>query len=99
MPPELAANQPSLLLDAYHPTLRGGTGRVADWDLAARLSATVPQLMLAGGLHPENVAAAVRQVQPFAVDVASGVEAAPGRKDHEKVRAFIQAAKGAMRER
>jgi phosphoribosylanthranilate isomerase len=98
VPPELAAHQPSLLLDAYHPTLRGGTGRVADWDLAARLAATVPQLMLAGGLHPENVAAAVQQVRPFAVDVASGVEAAPGRKDHEKVRAFVQAAKGAMRE-
>lgn len=95
LPPEPAANRPSLLLDAYHPTLRGGTGRVADWAMAARLAETVPQLMLAGGLNADNVAAAVEQVRPFAVDVASGVEAAPGRKDHAQVRAFIQAAKGA----
>ena len=89
LPPEPVMDRPSLLLDAYHPTLRGGTGRVADWEMAARLAAIVPQLMLAGGLQPENIAAAVRKVQPFAVDVASGVEAVPGRKDHEIGRAHV----------
>lgn len=94
VPPEPVAGRPSLLLDAYHPTLRGGTGRQADWSMAARLAATVQNLMLAGGLTPENVATAVEQVRPFAVDVASGVETAPGRKDHELLRAFVANAKG-----
>ncbi|MDX1616705.1 MAG: phosphoribosylanthranilate isomerase [Candidatus Promineifilaceae bacterium] len=84
---------PSLLLDAYHPTLPGGTGRTVDWELAAGLAQQIPRLMLAGGLTPANVAQAVQQVHPFAVDVASGVEAEPGRKDPHLVRAFIQAAK------
>lgn len=91
--PERAAGHPSLLLDAHHPTLPGGTGRTTDWEMAARLAEQVPGLMLAGGLTPENVGEAVRQVRPFAVDVASGVEKAPGRKDHEKVRAFITRAR------
>jgi phosphoribosylanthranilate isomerase len=89
VPPRLHPEQPALLLDTYHPTLRGGTGRIADWSIAAELAAAVPRLMLAGGLTPENVAQAVAQVRPYAVDVASGVEAAPGRKDHDAVRAFI----------
>lgn len=89
VPPEAVAGRPSLLLDAYHPILRGGTGRQADWEMAARLADTVPNLMLAGGLNPDNVAAAVSRVHPFAVDVASGVEAAPGRKDHDLLRAFV----------
>jgi phosphoribosylanthranilate isomerase len=84
---------PTLLLDTYHPALRGGTGETVDWRLAAELRHLTPRLMLAGGLSPDNVAEAVRQVQPFAVDVASGVEAAPGRKDPDKVRRFIAAAK------
>lgn len=91
--PEPAAGHPSLLLDAHHPTLPGGTGRTTDWEMAARLAEQVPGLMLAGGLTPENVGEAVRQVRPFAVDVASGVEKAPGTKDHEKVRAFITRAR------
>lgn len=91
--PERAAGQPSLLLDAYHPTLPGGTGRTTDWEMAARLAETVPGLMLAGGLTPENVGEAVRRVRPFAVDVASGVEEALGKKDQEKVRAFIAGAR------
>lgn len=95
-PPELRDGQPALLLDTYHPTLRGGTGETGDWDVAARLVAQVPRLMLAGGLRPENVAAAVQQVRPFAVDVASGVEAAPGRKDEGRVRAFIANARAAL---
>lgn len=84
---------PTLLLDTYHPALRGGTGETVDWRLAAELRHVTPRLMLAGGLSADNVAEAVRQVRPFAVDVASGVEAAPGRKDPQKVRRFIAAAK------
>jgi len=86
---------PSLLLDAYHPTLYGGTGHQADTELARLLAQACPRLMLAGGLTPENVAQRAAQVRPFAVDVASGVEASKGRKDPAKVRAFIQSAKTA----
>lgn len=98
LPPEPAEGQPTLLLDTYHPTLHGGTGETADWTIAARLAAQVPGLMLAGGLTPANVAEAVRQVKPFAVDVASGVESSPGRKDGELVRAFVRGAKSVRRE-
>lgn len=91
--PERAAGHPSLLLDAHHPTLPGGTGRTTDWEMAARLAEQLPGLMLAGGLTPENVGEAVRRVRPFAVDVASGVEQAPGKKDHETVRTFIARAR------
>ncbi len=84
---------PSLLIDTYHPTLRGGTGETGDWSMSAKLAKTIPGLMLAGGLNPDNVADAVRQVRPFAVDVAGGVEARPGKKDHALVRTFIRNAK------
>lgn len=84
---------PSLLIDTYHPSLRGGTGETADWTLARDLRARTPRLMLAGGLTPENVAQAIDRVHPYAVDVASGVEAAPGRKDPAKVLEFIAAVK------
>ena len=94
LPPEVAQRQPALLIDAYHPALHGGTGLLTDWSLAAEMARQVPQLMLAGGLTPDNVAAAVAAVNPFAVDVASGVESTPGRKDHAAVRAFIAAAHG-----
>jgi phosphoribosylanthranilate isomerase len=93
VPPNPVAGRPTLMIDAYHPSQRGGTGETADWTIAARLVAAVPGLMLAGGLKPTNVAAAVRQVRPFAVDVASGVESAPGRKDAGLVRAFIKNAR------
>ncbi len=79
---------PALLLDAYHPTLFGGTGHVADWTLAAAVARQHP-VLLAGSLTPDNVALAVREVEPWGVDVSSGVEAAPGRKDHARVRAFV----------
>jgi phosphoribosylanthranilate isomerase len=94
-PPEPAAGQPTLLLDAYHPALRGGTGQIADWLMAAQLAVKVPGMMLAGGLTPDNVADAVRLVRPFAVDVSSGVEREPGKKDHHKVRRFVSNAKAA----
>ncbi len=83
------------LLDAYSPDKPGGTGESFDWDLALEATKIGRPIFLAGGLTPENVAEAVRKVRPYAVDVSSGVEAAPGRKDPAKVRAFIKAAKDA----
>jgi len=80
------------LLDAYNPDKLGGTGDVMNWDLALEARAWGRPIFLAGGLTPENVAEAVRRARPYAVDVSSGVEAAPGRKDHAKVKAFIEAA-------
>ncbi|MBP7826180.1 MAG: phosphoribosylanthranilate isomerase [Verrucomicrobia bacterium] len=83
------------LLDAYTPGSRGGTGEMFNWDLARAAQVHGRPLFLAGGLTPDNVAAAVRRVRPFAVDVSSGVESAPGLKDAEKIRAFVRAAKSA----
>jgi phosphoribosylanthranilate isomerase len=89
------ARQPAaVLLDAYVEGHLGGTGHVAPWDLLRDFDVGVP-LILAGGLRPENVAEAVRQLRPYAVDVASGVEISPGRKDIEAVRQFIRAARNA----
>lgn len=85
---------PDLLLDTHRPGAFGGTGEVADWHIAAALAPRY-RLLLAGGLTPDNVQAAIRQVRPWGVDVGSGVEATPGRKDHQKVRAFIHHAKHA----
>lgn len=85
-----------LLLDAFSPTAFGGTGKQIDFDLAADFVASHRELrvILSGGLTPQNVAEAIRQVRPYAVDVASGVECEnnPRRKDFEKMRAFIEAA-------
>ncbi len=85
---------PDLLVDAYHPDVYGGTGHRADWDIAAALASTC-RLLLAGGLNPNNVAEAIGRVQPWGVDVSSGVEREPGRKDHDAVRAFVANAKSA----
>ena len=84
------------LLDAFSETARGGTGKSFDWKLAARARELGRPIFLAGGLKPENVAEAVRTVEPFAVDVSSGVEIAPGQKCPDKMRAFVSAAKGAL---
>ena len=73
--------------------LPGGTGVSFDWSLVADLAKQVPFLMLAGGLSPTNVASAVRSVRPDAVDVSSGVERMPGRKDPARVKAFIEASR------
>ena len=81
----------AFLLDAHSKQGLGGTGEKFNWDLAIAAQKFGKPIFLAGGLTPENVAAAVRQVNPFAVDVSSGVESAPGKKDAAKVRAFIQA--------
>lgn len=79
----------AILLDAYADGHFGGTGLRADWTLAAQLAERYP-LMLAGGLTPENVGDSIRQVQPFGVDVSSGVETR-GAKDHAKIEAFVAA--------
>jgi phosphoribosylanthranilate isomerase len=79
------------LLDAYSSTTLGGSGEKFNWDLAVEAQKFKKPIFLAGGLTPENVAEAVRKVQPFGVDVSSGVEAAPGKKDPAKVKAFIEA--------
>lgn len=84
---------PQFLIDAFDPVEYGGTGKRADWQAAAALRALYPRLALAGGLTPDNVHAAVQAVRPWAVDVSSGVEIEPGRKDPQKVRAFISAAR------
>jgi phosphoribosylanthranilate isomerase len=87
-----------ILWDAYDATQFGGTGRVADWDLAAQWveDGTTPPLALAGGLKPDNVRKAIRAVRPAAVDTASGVESAPGRKDADAVRRFVAEARAAF---
>jgi phosphoribosylanthranilate isomerase len=84
----------ALLVDAAVPGQFGGTGQRADWGLARQL-ATRHRVILAGGLTPENVGAAVRQVRPYGIDVASGVEISPGRKDPDKVARFIRMAREA----
>lgn len=81
---------PAMLIDAAVKGVYGGSGVTADWTAAAELAKKYP-LLLAGGLTPENVADAVRQVQPWGVDVASGVESAPGEKDAGKMSAFVNA--------
>jgi phosphoribosylanthranilate isomerase len=84
------------LLDSYVADKPGGTGEKFNWELARQAGQFGRPVFLAGGLTPENVADAIRQAQPYAVDVSSGVEISPGKKDHEKVRAFIRAAKTAL---
>jgi len=77
------------LLDTYVEGVAGGTGAAFDWNIAAQATALGKPVILAGGLGPENVGEAVRTVRPFAVDVSSGVEYSPGRKDHNKIKEFI----------
>ena len=81
------------LLDAYSPKAFGGTGLTFNWETAVIAKKFGP-IILAGGLTPENVSQAIEQVGPYAVDVSSGVEAEPGRKDPAKVREFVRLAKG-----
>ncbi len=86
---------PAYLFDAHISGQYGGTGREADWSLARVVARWTP-ILLAGGLTPDNVAAAMEQVCPWGVDVASGVESTPGRKDRKKMLAFVQHARGAV---
>jgi phosphoribosylanthranilate isomerase len=87
-----SVDSPAMLIDAAVKGVYGGSGVTADWTAAAELAKKYP-LLLAGGLTPENVADAVRQVKPWGVDVASGVESAPGEKDAAKMSAFVKAVK------
>jgi phosphoribosylanthranilate isomerase len=79
-----------VLLDVHDPVARGGTGRTVDWAAAANLAAR-RDILLAGGLTPDNVADAIARVRPFGIDVSSGVERAPGIKDHRRLRALFEA--------
>jgi len=85
----------AVLLDSFADGRYGGTGIVHDWELSKRVKQVIQPkpLILAGGLNPENVAAAVRTVEPYAVDVSSGVEQQPGIKDHKKIVEFVKNAK------
>jgi Phosphoribosylanthranilate isomerase len=82
------------LLDAYVPGEAGGTGETFNWELAVKAKDLGKPIFLAGGLTPENLAEAIEKVMPFAVDVASGVERLPRRKDYDKMNAFIRKARG-----
>ncbi len=81
------------LLDTFSPSFYGGTGLSFNWEIAAEAVKRHQRIVLAGGLTPDNVAEAISQVRPYGVDVSSGVEAAPGKKDRDKLRAFLQNAK------
>jgi phosphoribosylanthranilate isomerase len=83
------------LIDSYAEGKPGGTGETCDWSLAAQAKKFGPPVLLAGGLTPQNAAQAVRAVQPFGVDVSSGVESATGKKDPQKMRDFVAAVRGA----
>jgi phosphoribosylanthranilate isomerase len=87
----------TFLLDAHVPGRRGGTGRSFDWSVAARAGA-YGRVILAGGLTPENVGRAIRTARPYAVDVSSGVESAPGLKDIGRLRSFVRSARRAAKE-
>jgi len=84
----------AFLLDTYTPDAFGGTGQIFNWEIALEAK-QFGRIVLAGGLTPENVAEAVRRVKPYGVDVSSGVEAKKGRKDHKKLKLFIDRAKKA----
>lgn len=81
----------AIMLDAFHTDLYGGTGQVFDWTLGRRTRELVPRLFLAGGLSAENVARAIAEVRPYAVDVCSSVELTPGQKDAGRMKAFVDA--------
>src|SRR5436190_2490676 len=80
----------AIMLDASHKEFKGGTGQVIDWSIARRIRAQGRPLFLAGGLSPENVAVAIKTVEPYAVDSCSALESSPGKKDNDRVRAFVK---------
>lgn len=93
---EPVAGASRVLFDAFHPTLAGGTGETADWDkMAEDLQDYLGSSFVAGGLTPENVGEAIRKLSPWGVDVSSGVESEPGKKDFGRIQAFIEAVRRA----
>ncbi len=84
----------AILLDTKHGTLRGGTGRVFDWSIARDVSRAVPKLILAGGLGVGNIEEAIIFVDPYGVDACSKLEESPGKKSHERMRAFVEKVRG-----
>ena len=80
----------AILLDTKDDALRGGTGRVFDWSIAREVSRTVPKLFLAGGLGVQNIEQAIISVEPYGVDACSKLEESPGKKNHERMRAFVE---------
>ncbi|MEW5719320.1 MAG: phosphoribosylanthranilate isomerase [Chloroflexota bacterium] len=91
----IISNSPGFLIDAFDAQQFGGTGARGDWNIAAEIAREFP-ILLAGGLSAENVADAIRAVAPWGVDVSSGVERAPGLKDHAKVREFVKSVRLAL---
>jgi phosphoribosylanthranilate isomerase len=89
-----AYNVESILLDTKDAALRGGTGRVFDWSLALEVSRAVPKLFLAGGLDVQNIEQAIVFVDPYGVDACSKLEERPGKKNHDRMRAFVKTVRG-----
>ena len=83
----------AIMLDTKHFALRGGTGEVFDWSIAREVNEVVPKLFLAGGLSPDNIEEAIAMVRPYAVDACSALEDRPGRKNHERMRDFVETAR------
>jgi phosphoribosylanthranilate isomerase len=83
----------AIMLDTKHISLFGGTGQVFDWSIASELNNVVPKLFLAGGLAPENIEDAIVIVRPYAVDACSALEDEPGKKNHERMRVFVEMAR------
>jgi len=84
----------AIMLDTKDDALRGGTGRVFDWSIARQVKQLVPKLVLAGGLSPENIQEAIEMVHPYAIDACSCLEDAPGKKNHERMRVFVERIRG-----
>jgi indole-3-glycerol phosphate synthase/phosphoribosylanthranilate isomerase len=81
----------AIMIDAFDPNLRGGTGRTADWEIASNAAKKLPRVFLAGGLSPENIAEAIAAIQPYGVDACSSLETSPGRKSAKRMREFVDA--------
>jgi phosphoribosylanthranilate isomerase len=84
----------AIMLDTKHFALRGGTGQVFDWSIAREVNEVVPKLFLAGGLSPDNIEEAIATVRPYAIDACSALEDSPGRKNHYRMRDFVETARG-----
>ena len=91
--PSLVVDYPvkAVMIDSRHKTLRGGTGLLSDWSIAKRIRDLGKPLFLAGGLSPDNVREAITVVKPYAVDACSALEESPGKKNDERMRAFVKA--------